>query len=238
MQNFEKAGVAPFIDARLGDAHELVRQLPGPFDFVFSDADKDWYLQYFKDLEPKIAPGGCFTAHNVLRSGGGGAAAVPRVREEAARTTRRRSRPAAARGSRSAASGAEPAPRGGHRGGGSGTASQIPARPANAGRPGSRRAFLQHPLVAEAEGRLDLEHVRRGRGEQPVEAAAHVGVAGGVRVLAGLRPHGVERRARPPLPPQNGVERQRLVVEIGFGERERPRAAAGVDRVLAGEGAS
>ncbi len=47
---------------------------PGPFDFVFSDADKDWYLQYFKDLEPKIAPGGCFTAHNVLRSGGGGAA--------------------------------------------------------------------------------------------------------------------------------------------------------------------
>ena len=75
LRNFEMAGVAPLIDARLADAHELVRQLPGPFDFVFSDADKDWYLQYFKDLEPKIAPGGCFTAHNVLRSGGGGAAA-------------------------------------------------------------------------------------------------------------------------------------------------------------------
>jgi caffeoyl-CoA O-methyltransferase len=75
LRNFETAGVASLIDARLADAHELVRQLPGPFDFVFSDADKDWYLQYFKDLEPKIAPGGCFTAHNVLRSGGGGAAA-------------------------------------------------------------------------------------------------------------------------------------------------------------------
>jgi caffeoyl-CoA O-methyltransferase len=75
VRNFAKAGVAPLIDARLGDAHELVRQLPGPFDFVFSDADKEWYLQYFKDLEPKIAPGGCFTAHNVLRSGGGGAGA-------------------------------------------------------------------------------------------------------------------------------------------------------------------
>jgi predicted O-methyltransferase YrrM len=71
--NFEEAGVAALVDARLADAHELVRRLPGPFDFVFSDADKDWYLQYFKDLDPKLEVGGCFTAHNVLRSGGGGA---------------------------------------------------------------------------------------------------------------------------------------------------------------------
>jgi hypothetical protein len=40
IKNFEAAGVTPFVDARLADAHELVRQLPGPFDFVFSDADK------------------------------------------------------------------------------------------------------------------------------------------------------------------------------------------------------
>jgi predicted O-methyltransferase YrrM len=67
LKNFEAAGVAPFVDARLADAHELVKELPGPFDFVFSDADKDWYTQYFKDLDPKLAPGGCFTAHNVLQ---------------------------------------------------------------------------------------------------------------------------------------------------------------------------
>jgi len=73
-RNFEEAGVAPLVDARLADAHALVKQLPGPFDFVFSDADKGWYLQYFKDLEPKLEVGGCFTAHNVLHSGGGGAA--------------------------------------------------------------------------------------------------------------------------------------------------------------------
>jgi predicted O-methyltransferase YrrM len=73
LRNFEEAGVAGLVDARLADAHELVKQLPGPFDFVFSDADKGWYLQYFKDLDPKLAVGGCFTAHNVLRSGGGGA---------------------------------------------------------------------------------------------------------------------------------------------------------------------
>jgi caffeoyl-CoA O-methyltransferase len=73
LRHFEEAGVAALVDARLADAHALVKELPGPFDFVFSDADKGWYLQYFKDLEPKLEPGGCFTAHNVLRSGGGGA---------------------------------------------------------------------------------------------------------------------------------------------------------------------
>jgi len=73
LRNFEEAGVAGLVDARLGDAHDLVKRLPGPFDFVFSDADKGWYLQYFKDVDPKLEVGGCFTAHNVLHSGGGGA---------------------------------------------------------------------------------------------------------------------------------------------------------------------
>jgi caffeoyl-CoA O-methyltransferase len=72
VQNFEKAGVASYIDARLGDAHQLVKALEGPFDFVFSDADKDWYTQYFKGIDPKLVVGGCYTAHNVLRSGGEG----------------------------------------------------------------------------------------------------------------------------------------------------------------------
>ena len=38
---------------------------------MFCDADKDWYLQYFKDLRPKIRLNGCFTAHNVLWSNDG-----------------------------------------------------------------------------------------------------------------------------------------------------------------------
>jgi predicted O-methyltransferase YrrM len=79
-RNFDEAGVAPWVEARLGDAHDLVKQLPGPFDFVFSDADKDWYTQYFKDLEAKIAPGGCFTAHNVLDGFAGISAFLDHVR--------------------------------------------------------------------------------------------------------------------------------------------------------------
>jgi caffeoyl-CoA O-methyltransferase len=71
--NFREAGLDPFIDARLGDAHELVKALPGPFDFVFIDADKDWNIAYAKELMPKLEAGGCLAVHNVRapRSGGG-----------------------------------------------------------------------------------------------------------------------------------------------------------------------
>jgi predicted O-methyltransferase YrrM len=67
LANLKRAGVADYVDARLADAHELVKLLPGPWDLVFQDADKEWYLQYFRDLEAKMAPGGCYTAHNVAR---------------------------------------------------------------------------------------------------------------------------------------------------------------------------
>jgi predicted O-methyltransferase YrrM len=67
LANLKRAGVAEYVDARLADAHELVKLLPVPWDFVFQDADKEWYLQYFRDLEAKMAPGGCYTAHNVAR---------------------------------------------------------------------------------------------------------------------------------------------------------------------------
>ncbi len=71
LENFKAAGVADYIDARLADAHELVPKLEGPFDFVFSDADKDWYKNYFVAVWPKMQPGGCFTAHNIsMRSRG------------------------------------------------------------------------------------------------------------------------------------------------------------------------
>jgi len=68
MENFKQAGVADYIDARLGNAHELVPALTGKYDFVFSDADKDWYKNYFISMEPKIIVGGSFVAHNVTQS--------------------------------------------------------------------------------------------------------------------------------------------------------------------------
>ncbi len=73
VENFSKAGLSEYIDARLGDAHDIVKELKGPFDFVFSDADKDWYKNYFIDLDPKLKAGGCFTAHNVYETRSGDA---------------------------------------------------------------------------------------------------------------------------------------------------------------------
>jgi predicted O-methyltransferase YrrM len=69
LANFKAAGLSDYIDARLADAHDLVKELQGPFDFVFSDADKDWYKNYFIDLAPKLKVGGCFTAHNASNTG-------------------------------------------------------------------------------------------------------------------------------------------------------------------------
>jgi predicted O-methyltransferase YrrM len=75
VRNFKEAGLSAFIDARLDDAHSLVPTLDGPFDFVFIDADKEWYTNYAKAVIPKLAVGGCLTAHNVYagrgRRGGG-----------------------------------------------------------------------------------------------------------------------------------------------------------------------
>lgn len=65
LQNFQDAGVSRFVDARLADAHDLVPRLEGPFDFVFIDADKDWYTRYAQALMPRLAANGCLTAHNV-----------------------------------------------------------------------------------------------------------------------------------------------------------------------------
>jgi predicted O-methyltransferase YrrM len=68
LDNFKAAGLSDYIDARLADAHKLVKEIKGPFDFVFTDADKEWYKNYFSALAPKLQVGGCFTAHNVLAS--------------------------------------------------------------------------------------------------------------------------------------------------------------------------
>ena len=70
VRNFQEAGVGALIDARLADAHDLVPKLDGPFDFVFIDADKEWYTNYVKAVIPKLAIGGCIAAHNVYQRRG------------------------------------------------------------------------------------------------------------------------------------------------------------------------
>ncbi len=66
LAHFREAGLDKYIDARLGDAHEIVPALEGPLDFVFCDADKDWYNNYLSATVEKLKVGGCFAAHNVF----------------------------------------------------------------------------------------------------------------------------------------------------------------------------
>ena len=67
---FKELGLDKYVDARLADAHELVPELEGPWDFVFIDADKSWYTNYAKAVIPKLEPGGCIAAHNVYQGRG------------------------------------------------------------------------------------------------------------------------------------------------------------------------
>ena len=57
------------IDARLGNALEIIPALDETFDLVFIDADKPNYGNYFDEVFPKLRSGGFIIADNVLWSG-------------------------------------------------------------------------------------------------------------------------------------------------------------------------
>lgn len=57
------------IEARLGPAAETLQKLEGPFDFVFIDADKPGYVDYYERSLALLAPNGAIAVDNVLWSG-------------------------------------------------------------------------------------------------------------------------------------------------------------------------
>jgi caffeoyl-CoA O-methyltransferase len=62
----EEMGVADRIEYRVGDAHETLQALDGPFDLVFIDAWKPDYVDYYELVLPKLAEGGLILADNTL----------------------------------------------------------------------------------------------------------------------------------------------------------------------------
>ncbi len=64
-KHFQQAGVEKMVTVVEGDAHQNIRQLKGPVDVVFIDADKEGYLDYLKKLLPLVRPGGLILAHNI-----------------------------------------------------------------------------------------------------------------------------------------------------------------------------
>lgn len=63
-ENFRRAGVESMVTLVEGDAHKLVGSVEGPIDVVFIDADKEGYIDYLRQLLPKVRPGGLILAHN------------------------------------------------------------------------------------------------------------------------------------------------------------------------------
>lgn len=66
---FQKAGVVEMIMPLLGDANDLIPHLEGTFDFIFMDAAKGQYLEFFQKFWPLLEPGGVLVIDNVLMNG-------------------------------------------------------------------------------------------------------------------------------------------------------------------------
>jgi len=57
------------ITVHIGPALDTISQLEGEFDFVFIDADKENYLNYYEALLPRLAEHGVMAIDNTLWSG-------------------------------------------------------------------------------------------------------------------------------------------------------------------------
>lgn len=66
---FDQAGLTQSIEYHIGEAEEILPQIPGPFDLAFIDADKENYLMYYEDILSKLRKGGIILVDNVLWSG-------------------------------------------------------------------------------------------------------------------------------------------------------------------------
>ncbi len=65
-ENLTRAGFEDRVDLRLGDATTIVREIYGPFDLVFFDADRVSAPDQLRLLLPKLSPRALILADNVL----------------------------------------------------------------------------------------------------------------------------------------------------------------------------
>ena len=64
--NLAEAGLDAVAKVMAGEARETVAGLPGPFDLVFMDAEKDDYVDHLEAVIGRVRPGGLILADNVI----------------------------------------------------------------------------------------------------------------------------------------------------------------------------
>ena len=68
-RHFEEAGLSDRITLLEGDAGEILKELDGSFDFIFMDAAKAQYINFFPDVLRLLKKGGILISDNVLQDG-------------------------------------------------------------------------------------------------------------------------------------------------------------------------
>lgn len=68
-QYFARSPIGKKIEVRMGPALDTMRQLTGPFDLIFIDADKVNYLNYYRRALDLLSPTGVILIDNVLWDG-------------------------------------------------------------------------------------------------------------------------------------------------------------------------
>jgi catechol O-methyltransferase len=63
--NIARAGLDGIIKVLVGEAQRLIPTLPGPFQMVFLDAEKNEYMTYLRLVETKLKKGSVVVADNV-----------------------------------------------------------------------------------------------------------------------------------------------------------------------------
>ena len=68
-ENFKKAGKEEKITLLEGDATEILKELEGPYDFIFMDAAKGQYIHFLPEVLRLLENGGILISDNVLQEG-------------------------------------------------------------------------------------------------------------------------------------------------------------------------